>query len=60
MKVFAPFFNGLLKKNACLFVVDKDLYQVQETWKFFFLTYIQLGLLTPVFMVSKFLPDGST
>ena len=24
----------------------KDLYQVQETWKFFFLTYIQLCVLT--------------
>ena len=25
-----------------------------------FLTYIQLGVLTPVFRMSKFLPDGST
>ena len=26
----------------------KDLYQVQETWKFFFLTYIQLYVPTPI------------
>ena len=26
---------------------SKDLYQVQETWKFFFLTYIQLCVLKP-------------
>ena len=38
----------------------KDLYQVQETWKFFFLTYIQLCVPTPIFRMSKVLLDGST
>ena len=38
----------------------KDLYQVQETWKFFFLTYIQLCVPTPIFRMSKVLSDGST
>ena len=31
----------------------KDLYQVQETWKFFFLTYIQLCVPTPISRMSK-------
>ena len=38
----------------------KDLYQVQETLKFFFLTYIQLRVATPIFRMSKVLSDGST
>ena len=41
-------------------VRTKDLYQVQETLKFFFLTYIQLCVPTPIFRMSKVLLDGST
>ena len=41
-------------------VNSKDLYQVQETWKLVFLTYIQLCLLKPIFRMSKVLSEGST
>ena len=46
--------------RAVTFVKPKDLYHVQETWKFFFLTYIQLCVPTPIFRTSKVLSDGST
>ena len=35
--------------------LSKDLYQVQETWTFFFLTYIQFCVPTPIFRMSKVL-----
>ena len=41
-------------------VTYKDLYQVQETLKLFFLTYIQLCVPTPNFRMFKVLSDGST
>ena len=52
--------DGQAKNLQCMYGSLKDLYQVQETWKFFFLTYIQLCVPTPIFRMSKVLSDGST
>ena len=41
-------------KWVCIIVASKDLYQVQERWKFFFLTHIQLSV-SSYFEPSNFL-----
>ena len=60
-----PMFILKVPINACwqkktVSTAYKDLYQVQETWKFFFLTHIQLCVPIAYFGSPKVLTDGST
>ena len=45
------FTRGLVENLS--WVGTKDLYQVQETWKYFYLTYIQLCVLKPILKCPK-------
>ena len=52
--------NPNLNPHQRIRCYTKDLYQVQETGKSFFLTYMQLCVPTPIYRMSKVMLEDST